>query len=201
VKPPEPYLNLALLQLRLALADKAKTSGLEPDVDSVFAALQTQFGLSAIDARVHLQRLKHDPRTYLQELAAKVKRLSPVNREWYTFDTFVQLPNDLGLHHQFLVIGVKTVEDALQEGEAYLLAAQLHRSRLSSRQVKVEVLEDHPKPESTAHVAVAAVSPPPNSQVIRMTEMVEKLVAALAQSTTVRPAQRPQRSKPEPPQG
>jgi len=42
--------HVALLQLRLALTDKAKPYGLGPDVDGIFAALQTQFGLSAVDA-------------------------------------------------------------------------------------------------------------------------------------------------------
>jgi len=179
---------VALLQLWLALTDKAKPYGLGRDVNGIFAALWAHFGISAIDTRVHLQGLRHDPRASLQEHAAMGKQLaqiansdlSPVNRERYTFDAFVQSVNDLGLHHQFLARGVATVEDALREGEAYLLATQLHRSRVSSHQVAVNLSEDHCKPKPPAHVAAAAAGPPPDSEVTHMTKMVEKLVAALA---------------------
>lgn len=48
--------------------------------------------------------------------------LSPINRERYTFDAFVQSINDLGLNHQLLARGVATVEGALPKGKAQLLA-------------------------------------------------------------------------------
>jgi len=47
---------VALLQLWMALTDKAKPYGLGPDVNSIFAVLLTQFGILAIDALVRLQR-------------------------------------------------------------------------------------------------------------------------------------------------
>jgi len=64
--------------------------------------------------------------------------LPQANRERYTFDAFVQSINDLGLHHQFLARGVTLVEGVRAEGEAYLLANQMHRNRGISCQVKVE---------------------------------------------------------------
>jgi len=102
------------------------------DVNSIFAALWARFGISAIDTWFHLQGLWQDPRTSLQEHAATVKRLaqiahsdlSPVNRERYTFNAFVQSVNDLGPHYQFLARGNVTVKDELREGEAYLLSTQ-----------------------------------------------------------------------------
>jgi len=102
--------------------------------------------------------------------------------------------NDLGLHHQYLARRVATVEDALHEGEAYLLATQLHRSRVNSHQVTVDPSEDHCESQLPAHVAAAAADSLLPSEVTHMTEMVEKLVAALVQSAAVGPAQRPQRS-------
>lgn len=77
--------------------------------------------LSAVDARVRLQGLLRDPRTSLQEHAVMVEKLTqitygdlpPVNQERYTFDAFIQSLNDL-------------------------LATQLCRSRVSSRQVNVD---------------------------------------------------------------
>jgi len=60
-----------------------------------------------------------------------------------------------------------TVEDALRECEAYLLATQLHSCHLRSHQV-----------------AAAAVDLPPDSEVTRMTEMMKTRLVVLTQSTT-----------------
>jgi len=91
------------------------------------------------------------------------------------------------------------VEDALHEGEVYLLATQLHRNRVSSHQVAVDLSEDHWKPKPSAHVAAPAAGLLLNSEITHMTEMMEKLVAALAQLTVVGPTQRPQSSGAEQP--
>jgi len=123
----------------MALTEQAKPYGLGASVDGIFAALQARFDISAIDARARLQGLRHDPRTPLQEHAATVKRLAQiaysdlpaVHQEWYTYDAFVHSLGNLGLHHQLLARGVTTVEYALHEGKAYLLAQQLHRGRMS----------------------------------------------------------------------
>jgi len=48
--------HVALIQLRLALTDKAKPYGLGPDVDGIFATLRARFGISTIDARVTVRR-------------------------------------------------------------------------------------------------------------------------------------------------
>jgi len=140
--------RVALLKLRMSLMDKAKPYGLGPDIDSIFASLWAGFGISAIDARARLQRLRHDPRTPLQEHATTMMKLAQIaysdlpqaNHERYTFDTFVQSVNDLGLHHQFLARGVTMVKDALAEEEACLLANQMHRNRGVSHRVEVEPL-------------------------------------------------------------
>jgi len=42
----------ALLKLRMSLMDKAKSYGLEPDINIIFAFLRARFGISAIDAQV-----------------------------------------------------------------------------------------------------------------------------------------------------
>jgi len=121
--------RVALLELRMALMDKAKPYGVGPDINGIFASLRARFGISAIDARARLQWLRRDLHTPLQEHAATAMRLAQIayrdlpqaNRERYTYDAFVQSINDLELHHQFLARGVTTVESALAEGEAYLL--------------------------------------------------------------------------------
>jgi len=113
--------KVALLKLRMVLRDKAKPYGTGPDIDGIFASLRARFVNSAIDARARLQRLRCDPHTTLQEHATTVMKLARIafrdlpqsNRERYTYDAFVQSINDLGLHHQFLVRGVTTVEGAL----------------------------------------------------------------------------------------
>jgi len=141
---------VALLKLRMALRDKAKPYGTGPDIDGIFASFRARFGISAIDARASLQRLRCDLHTTLQEHATTVMRLAQItfrdlpqaNRERYTYDAFVQSINDLGLHHQFLARGVTTVEGALAVGEAYILASHMHRNRMASRQVDAEPSAD-----------------------------------------------------------
>jgi len=108
---------MALIQLRIALTKQAKPYGLRTSVDEIFAALRARFGISAVDARAHLQGLRRELRTSFQEHATMVKRLAQiaysdlpeVHQERYTYDTFVQSLNDLGLHHQLQARGVTTV--------------------------------------------------------------------------------------------
>jgi len=119
-----------------------------PDINGIFASLRAHFGISAIDARARLQWLRRDPHTSLplQEYAATVMRLAQIeyrdlpqaNLERYTYDAFVQSINDLGINQQFLARGVTTVEGALAEGEAYLLASHMHINRGTTRQVDME---------------------------------------------------------------
>jgi len=69
--------RVALLKLRMALMDKAKPYGVGPDIDGILASLRARFGISAIDARARLQKLRHDPHTSLQEHATTVSSLTP----------------------------------------------------------------------------------------------------------------------------
>jgi len=134
--------RVALLKLRMALMDKdkAKPYGVGPDIDGICASQRAHFGISAIDARARLQRLRRDPHTPLQEHAATVMKLAQIasrdlpqaNRERYTYDAFVQSIYDLGLHHQFLARGVTTVEGALAVGKAYLLALNFNQGQTTT---------------------------------------------------------------------
>jgi len=134
---------VALLKLRMSLMDKTKSYRLGPDID--IASLRTRISISAIDAQARLQKLRRDPRTTLQELAATVMKLAQiaysdlpqVNRERYTFYAFVQFVNNLGLHHKLLARGATTIEGTLAEGEAYL-ANKMHKNCGVSRQLEVE---------------------------------------------------------------
>jgi len=179
--------RVALLKLRMALRDKAKPYGTGPDIDGIFASLRARFGISAIDARARLQRLRRDPHTTLQEHATTVMKLAQiafrdlpqVHRERYTFDAFVQSINDLGLHHQLQARGVTTVEGALTVGEAYLLANHMHRNRVASRQVDAGPSAD-PSVLKTENPAVAQVTQMTlASKVDQVTDMLAQLVAAL----------------------
>jgi len=133
--------RVALIQLRMALTEQAKPYGCGISVDRIFTALRARFGMSVVDARARLQRLRREVGTPFQDHATTVKKLAQiaysdlpkVHRERYTYDAFVQSLNDLDLHHQLQARGVTTIEDALREGEAYLLAKQLHRAHLRSQ--------------------------------------------------------------------
>jgi len=128
----------------------------------------------------------NDPHTPLQEHATTVMRLAQiafrdlpqVNRERYTYDAFVQSINDLGLHYQLLARGVTTVEDALAEGEAYLLGNHLHWNRVTFRQVDMEP-SAAPTASNAKNPAVAKVMTAA-SKVAQMTDMLAELVSALA---------------------
>jgi len=141
--------KVALFKLRMALIDKAKPYGVGPDINGSFASLRARFGISPHRCTGRLQRLRRDPHMPLQELTTMVMRLAQMafynlpqaNREKYTYDAFVQSINDLGLHHLFLARGATTVEGALTEREAYLLASHMHRNRVASRQVDMEPSE------------------------------------------------------------
>jgi len=171
----------------MALMDKAKPYGVGPDINGIFASVRARFGISAIDAWARLQRLRRDPHTPLQEHAATVMRLAQIayrnrsqaNCERYTYDAFVQSINDLGLHQQVLARRVTTVEGALVEGEAYLLASHMHRNRGTSRQVHMEpsVAPADPGagPPAPANVSQMMAA----SKVAQLTDMLAKLVSAL----------------------
>jgi len=179
--------RVALLKLRMALRDKAKLYGTGPDIDRIFASLRARFGISAIDAWAHLQRLLRDPHMTLQEHATTVIRLAQIafrdlpqaSRERYTYDTFVQSINDLGLHHQYLARRVTTVEGALTVREAHILASHMHRNRVASRQVDTEPSAAPAAPNAETPVVANVTQMTVASKVDRLTDTLAKLVAAL----------------------
>jgi len=142
----------------------------------------------------------------LQEHAATVKTLAQiaysdlpaVHQESYTYDTFVQSLNDLGLHHQFQARGITMVENALHKGKAYLLAKQLHRGHMILQLVTANTPKDYSDQLPSTHVAATTANSLLDTEVTHLTEMVEKLVAILARSSTLGPVQRPMRSQTRP---
>jgi len=57
--------KIALIQLRRALTEQADLYRPGASVAGVFAALRACFGISAVDAKARIQRLRHDPHTTL----------------------------------------------------------------------------------------------------------------------------------------
>jgi len=105
--------------------------------------------------------------------------LPQVHRERYTFDTFVQSINDLGLHHQFLAKGVTTVGGALAVEEAYILADHMHRNRVAARQVDAGP-SAAPSIPNAENPAVANVTQKMlASKFDQVTDVLAQLVAAL----------------------
>lgn len=94
-------------------------------------------------------------------------------------DAFVQSVNNLGLHHQFLARGVTTVEDTLVEGEAYLLANQMHRNRGASHQVEVGPLAARDNTDMRLPPTTAMGQLTTALKVAQLTNMLAKLLAAL----------------------
>jgi len=178
----------------MALTEKAKPYGVGPDIDGIFTSLQAHFGISAIDARARLQRLRRDPHTPLQEHATTAMRLAQIafrDLERYTYDAFMQSINDLGLYHQFLARGVTTAEGALTEGEAYLLASHMHRNRMASRQVDMEPPAAPAAPNAETPAVANVTQMTVASKVAQMTDMLAKLVSTLAPPNQVDDAREP----------
>jgi len=129
-----------------------------------------------------------------------VKRLAQIaysdlpetHQKHYAFDAFVQSLNDLGLHHQLQARGVTTIEDTLQEGEAYLLAEQFHQAQGSSQQITTG--PDHP-----VQVTVATTTVSLEAAVDRLMTMLEQLVAILARANPTEPTRGPLRPRVEVP--
>jgi len=124
------------------------------------------------------------------------------NRERYTFDAFMQSINDLGLHHHFLARGVTTVEGALREGDAYLLANQMNRNHEVSRQVEAELATTHDDTGAATSTTAAARQLATASKVAQLTDMLAKLVAAFTPTPMednarrrLRPLARPPRER------
>jgi len=103
----------------------------------------------------------------------------------------VQSVNDLGLHHQFLARGVTTVKGTLAEGEAYLLANQMHKNRGVSRQVEVEPAAAQIDPNAGLPVTAAVGQLTAASKVAQLTDMLAKLVSALTPKNPVDIAREP----------
>jgi len=168
----------------MALRDKAKPYGTGPYIDGIFASLRAHFGISAIDARARLQRLRRDPHTTLQEHATTVMKLAQiafrdlpqVHRERYTF---VQSINDLGLHQQLQAKGVTTVEGALAVGEAYILVNHMHWNRVVSRQVDAGPFAAPSVPNTENPVVANVTQMTLASKADQVTDMLAQLVAAL----------------------
>jgi len=177
-------LRVAMLKLRMALMDKAKPYGVGLDIDCIFASLRARFGIFAIDSRARLQKLRRDPHTPLQEHATTVMRLAQIafcnlpqaNHERYTYNAFVQSINDLGLHHQFLVRRVTTVESALAEGKAYPLASHMHQNRVASRQVDMEPSAAPAAPNAGTPAVANVTQMTVALKVAQMTDMLAKLL-------------------------
>lgn len=100
----------------------------------------------------------------------------------------MQSLNDLGLHHQFLIVGA-----ALKDDKAYLQANSLHRPHVSSHQFEADIRKLKPESAPTTHVAAASNSSLA-TEVAAMTEVVGRLAAALTQSQLAEFANRPMRS-------
>jgi len=105
-------------------------------VDGIFVALRDRFGITALDARLCLQRLLRKEDTPLQDHALAVKRLAriaysdlpEIQRQHYMLEDFTQSINHPSLNHQLQAKGVTSIEAALREGEAYLQAQRLYET-------------------------------------------------------------------------
>ena len=120
--------DVALLQLRNALRDKAVDCGRAVNFDAVSEALRLRFGTSASEALALLAKMRRDNRISLQEYASHVSRLVNLAnpevpekfRRSMILRTFKSTLGHVGLQRHLLVANVQTLEDAVRIGFDYL---------------------------------------------------------------------------------
>ena len=107
--------DIALLQLRNSLRDKAVDCGRADNLDAVVEALRMRFGTSASEAQALLANVRRDNRTSLQEYASHISRLVnlanpelPADfRRTLTLRTFKSTLGHVGLQRHLLVANVR----------------------------------------------------------------------------------------------
>ena len=141
--------DIALLQLRNSLRDKAVDCGRACDLDAVTEALRMRFGTSASEAQALLANVRRDSRTSLQEYASHVSRLVNLAnpelpaeyRQTLTLRTFKSTLSHVGLQRHLLVANVQTLEEAVRVGSEYLQIGTQATSRSESRVATCDIDE------------------------------------------------------------
>ena len=118
----------ASLHLREALKGNAQEYGRPGNVEAIFAALRSRYGLSPKEARSKLSTLKKEQRGSLHDHAAEIERLArrayqelpEATRNELILDTFCSSLGNASLQRHLLAIRPQALSEAVQCGNEYL---------------------------------------------------------------------------------
>jgi len=177
--------RVRVLQLRACLTGRARSFALGPDEAHIMRALRARFGLTTEEAADHLQAMRRDRRTPLEDHANEVERLAQAafghatgsDRERLVYNAFFRSVNHSDLQRYWLAAKVSSIEEALEMGKAYFQVEEPRRPSYTARQVVGEDEETTPLP--TPQVAAAATKAPEQTQLTMLMGMVKGLQATV----------------------
>ena len=136
-----------LLHLRESLKGSAREYGRPGDVEAIFTALRSRYGLTPKEARSKLSTLKKDQRGSLHDHAIEVERLvrkafeelPEATQSGIMLDTFCSSLGSASLQRHLLAVRPETMTEAIQYGNEYL---QIKLDQALSRSTKIRAMED-----------------------------------------------------------
>jgi len=135
--------QVRVLQLRACLTGRAKSFALGPDEAHILQALRTRFGLTSEEASDHLQVMRRDRRTSLEDQANEVERLAQaafrhatgLERQRLVNNAFFRSVNNPDLQRYWMAAKVSSLDEALEMGRAYFQVEGLQGPRFTAHQV------------------------------------------------------------------
>jgi len=148
-------------------------------------ALRTRFGLMAEEASDHLQIIKRDWRTPLEDHANEVERLAQAafghaaggDRRLLVYNAFFRTVNDPDLQWYWLAAKVSNIREALKMGKASFQMEGPRGASYTARQVVKDDEETTPLPNPQA--AAATTKSPEPTQLTLLISMVKGLQATV----------------------
>ena len=178
----------ASLHLREALKGNAQEYGRPGNMEAIFAALRSRYGLSPKEARSKLSTLKKEQRGSLHDHAAEVERLvrkayqelPEATRNDLMLDTFCSSLGNASLQRHLLAIRPQTLPEAVQYGNEYL-GVKTERAQPDS--VKIRIVENDEPTEGQAASASTSLLASLKKSMELLTAKVEQLQARTKKNT------------------
>ena len=176
--------NASLLHVRTKLKGDAGDCGKGENIDAVYAALRSKYGITRREARNRLSNLKRNSRTTLYAHAEEVAKLvqvayeeSPENhRADMTLELFCNTINNTSLQRHLLAVPLTDLQSVVRAGNEYL---QIQPGTTDNRTIQ---------PEGTDEAVKLMTDPLP--QLLRtaqqLTDEVEKLKSVKPRKLTPR---------------
>ena len=181
----------ALLHLREALQEGAQEYGRAGDIEGIFTALRSRYGLTTKEARSRLNNLKRDHRRSLHDHAVDVERLvrkafaelPDETQASMMLDSFCSSLCNAALQRHLLAIQPDTLTAAVQHGNEFL---QIKQDRVSADSAKVRAMEN-----SEASEDIDDDSEDPLAKLMKSIQLLTTKVEQLEKKATEKAVQPP----------